>query len=310
MNSDIKSNLGPSEWWMLLGLSVIWGGSFFFIAVAVAELPPFTIVVSRVLLAALALWAVVAARGMAVPRSAKTWLALLVMGAINNAVPFTLITYGEKEIASGLAGILIATTPLFTVLTAGVFLADERITAKKIAGVVIGMAGVAVMIGPTALKGLGGAAMGQLAVVGGAASYALAGVYGRRFKALGISPIVVTAGQATTAALLLLPLCLAVDRPFSLPFPSPAAWGSVLALGFVCTAFAYVFYFRILAAAGATNIAQVTFLVPVSAVLLGWLFLGERLELIHLGGMALIALGLSAIDGRLWRRRLPIVRAS
>jgi len=295
---------------MLLGLSVIWGGSFFLIAVAVAELPPFTIVMLRVSLAALVLWAVVAVRGMAIPRSSKAWRALLVMGVINNAIPFTLITYGETEIASGLAGILIATTPLFTVLTAGVFLADERITTKKIVGVVIGMAGVAVMIGPAALQGIGGGTMGQLAVLGGAASYASAGVYGRRFKVMGISPIVVTAGQATTAALLLIPLSLVVDKPFSLPFPSPAAWGSVLALGLVCTAFAYIFYFRILATAGATNIAQVTFLVPVSAVLLGWLFLGERLELIHLGGMALIALGLSAIDGRLWRRRLSTARAS
>ncbi len=294
---------------MLLGLSVIWGGSFFFIAVAVEELPPFTIVALRVSLAALVLWAVVGARGMALPRSPQAWLAILVMGALNNAIPFTLITYGETEIASGLAGILIATTPLFTVLTAGVFLHDERITAKKIVGVVIGMAGVAVMIGPAALKGIGGAAMGQLAVLGGAASYAMAGVYGRRFKAMGTSPIVVTAGQATAAAFLLIPLSLAVDRPFSLPFPSPAAWGSILALGLVCTAFAYIFYFRILATAGATNIVQVTFLVPVSAVLLGWLFLGERLELIHLGGMALIALGLSAIDGRLWSRRPRPARA-
>lgn len=310
MNSDIKSNLGLTEWAMLLGLSVIWGSSFFLIAVAVAELPPFTIVALRVSLAALVLWAVVAARGVAAPRSPRAWMTLLVMGLLNNAIPFTLITYGEKEIASGLAGILIATTPLFTVLTAGAFLADERITAKKIIGIVIGMAGVAVMIGPAALQGMGGAALGQVAVLGGAASYASAGVYGRRFKAMGISPIVVTAGQATAAALLLIPLSLAVDKPFSLPFPSPAAWGSVVVLGLVCTAFAYIFYFRILATAGATNISQVTLLVPVSAVLLGWLFLGEQLELIHLGGMLLIALGLSAIDGRLWSRRLRPVRAN
>lgn len=310
MNQAIKSNLGAAEWAMLLGLSVIWGSSFFLIAVAVAELPPFTIVALRLSLAALVLWAVVAARGMSVPRSSQTWLALLVMGVMNNAMPFTLITYGEREIASGLAGILIATTPLFTVLTAGIFLADERITAMKIAGVVLGMGGVAVMIGPAAMQGMGGAAWGQLAVLASAASYAVAGVYGRRFKDMGISPIVVTAGQATTAALLLIPLSLAADRPFSLPFPSPAAWGSVLALGLVSTAFAYIFYFRILATAGATNIAQVTFLVPVSAVLLGWLFLGERLQLIHVGGMALIALGLSAIDGRLWRRRLRAAPAN
>jgi drug/metabolite transporter (DMT)-like permease len=166
---------------MLLGLSVIWGSSFFLIAVAVAELPPFTIVALRVSLAAFVLWAVVAARGMTIPRSLEAWLSLLVMGVINNAIPFTLITYGEMEIASGLAGILIATTPLFTVLAAGVFLADERTTAKKIAGVLIGMAGVAVMIGPAALQGIGGEAMGQLAVLACAASYASAGVYGRRF---------------------------------------------------------------------------------------------------------------------------------
>lgn len=154
---------------MLLGLSMIWGSSFFLIAVAVAELPPFTIVALRVSLAALVLWAVVAARGVAIPRSPRAWAALFVMGVINNAIPFTLITYGETEIASGLAGILIATTPLFTVLTAGVFLADERTTAKKIVGVLFGMAGVALMIGPAALQGIGGEALGQLAVLGGAA---------------------------------------------------------------------------------------------------------------------------------------------
>lgn len=309
MNSDIKTNLGPAEWALLLGLSVIWGSSFFFIAVAVAELPPFTIVALRVSLAALVLWALVAMRGLPIPQSRQAWTALFVMGVMNNAIPFTLITYGEMEIASGLAGILIATTPLFTVLAAGVFLTDERTTAKKIAGVLIGMAGVAVMIGPAALRGLGGQAMGQLAVLASAASYASAGVYGRRLKSMGINPIVATAGQATTAALLLIPLSLALDKPFSLPFPSPAAWGSILALGLVSTAFAYIFYFRLLATAGATNIALVTFLVPISAVFLGWLFLGERLELIHLGGVALIALGLSAIDGRLWSRRLRPARA-
>ncbi len=298
----IRAVMGPAEWAMLLGLSLLWGGSFFFVELALRDLPTLTIVALRVGLAAIALWGLVAALGRPVPRRAGVWLAFLGMGLTNNAVPFGLIVWGQQTIASGLAAILNATTPLFTVVVAGLLLADERMSARKLAGVAIGFAGVVAMIGPDALSGLGGDALAQVAVLGAAASYAVAGVFGRRFRRLGVEPVVVAAGQVTASTLLLAPLALALERPWTLAAPGPATWLAIGGLALLSTAVAYILYFEILRRAGATNLLLVTFLVPVSAVGLGVLVLGERLEAGHVAGMALIGAGLAAIDGRLLRR--------
>ena len=296
----INRAMGPAEWLLLVALSVLWGGSFFFSEVALAELPPFTVVLGRVGLAAVALVGMVLASGRRLPRSLRLWAAFLVMGGLNNLIPFSLIVWGQTAIASGLAAILNATTPLFTVVLAHVLTPDERMTPGRLSGVVLGLLGVVVMIGPAMLEGLGVAVTAQLACLAAALSYALAGIFGRRFR--GTPPLVTAAGQVCMSTLLILPLALVVDRPWSLPPPGPSTWGALIALALLSTALAYVIYFRILAAAGATNLVLVTFLIPVSALVLGITILGERLAPGHLAGMALIALGLAAIDGRPFAR--------
>lgn len=290
------------DWALLLALAVLWGGSFFFNGVAVRELPSFTLVWLRVAIAAAALLAIVRLSGQRMPTAPRVWAAFFGMGLLNNVLPFVLIVWGQHRIGSGLASILNATTPLFTVLLAHVLTRDERLTGPKLAGVVIGFAGAAVMIGPAALRAFGADTMAQLACLAGALSYGFAGIFGRRFRRMGVSPLATAAGQVSASTVLLLPLMLLVDAPWRLPAPGLATWGAVIGIALLSTALAYVLYFRILASAGATNLVLVTFLIPVSAILLGVLFLHEELLGRHIAGMGLIGLGLVAIDGRVVRR--------
>jgi drug/metabolite transporter (DMT)-like permease len=284
------------EWGLLLALSALWGGSFFFFKVLVAEYPPFTVVLGRVGLAAVFLNLWLWARGDAMPREPRLWGAFLVMGLLNNVAPFSLIVFGEARISSGLASILNATTPIAGVLVAHVFTTNEKLSGAKAAGVLFGFAGVATLLGPGALAGLGDDLLGEAACLLGALSYAFAGVYGRRFR--GVAPIKVATGQITASALVLLPLTALTDRPWTLAPPSAQALGAFIGIALFCTALAYILYFRILATAGATNLLLVTFLLPVSAMALGAVFLGETLSGRALAGLALIGLGLAAIDGR------------
>ena len=297
-----RTSMTPAEWGMLIALSLLWGGSFFFNGVAVKDLPPLTIVFSRVALAALTLYLFMAATGRRLPGSREVWLAFAGMGILNNVVPFSLIVWGQGQIASGVASILNATTPLFTVLVAHAFTADERLTPLRAGGVVAGFAGVAVMLGGGHLAG-GAPVLAYAACLGAALSYALSSVYGRRFRALGIAPLSVAAGQLTVSSLIMLPMMLVVDRPWALAMPGMDTVLALIGLATVSTALAYLLFFRILAGAGATNISLVTFLIPPSAILLGILFLGETLLPRHLAGLALIGLGLALVDGRLMRRR-------
>ncbi|MCP5374033.1 MAG: DMT family transporter [Hyphomicrobiales bacterium] len=300
--------MGGREWTLLVLLSVLWGGTFFFVEVALRELPPLTLVFCRVSLAALALVLLLHARGLRLPADRATWATFAAMGVLNNLVPFCLIFWGQTRISGGLASILNATTPLWTVVVAHLLTADERLTGHRLAGVALGLAGVVVLIGPGALAGLGTEVWGQVAVVGAALSYAFAGVYGRRFA--GRPPLVTAAGQVTATTVMMLPLVLVLDRPWTLAMPGAVTWAAVAGLALASTAVGYVLYFRILAAAGATNLLLVTFLIPVTAILLGALVLGERLDGAQAAGMALIAGGLAAIDGRplRWLRRDRRVR--
>ncbi len=317
MTSTIHKTMTASDWALLTILSVVWGGSFLFIGVAVKELPPLTIVALRVAMGALALRLILAVMGVPMPREREAWIAFLGMGILNNVIPFTLIVWGQKHIASGLASILNATTPLFTVIVAHYLTADERLTRQRFAGVVVGFLGVAVMIGGAALQSWNVAIPAQLAVLAAAVSYAFSGVYGRRFKAMGIPPLATAAGQVTASSAVLLPVALLVDHPWALPLPSTGTVASMLGLALLSTAFAYTLFFRLLGRAGATNVGLVTFLIPVSAILLGVLVLGETLEPRHMAGMALIGAGLILIDGRLVARvarafssRKPALRGS
>ena len=306
MQTRPAAAMEASEWGLLLALSVLWGGTFFFAKVAVTALPPLTVVLLRVGIAALALLIVIRASGVTVPYDVRLWRDFLAMGALNNVIPFGLLFWAQTEIASGLAAILNATTPLFAVLLAHATRAGERLTAARLSGVLCGCLGVTILVGSDVLHGLGGGIPAQLACLAAALSYAVAGLFGRRFR--GISAPVTAFGQVAASTMISLPLVLALDKPWTLPMPGPQVWGALLGLGLLGTALAYILYFRILVAAGATNLLLVTFLIPVSAILLGTMFLGERLDARHFAGMAMIGLGLAAIDGRVLKfigRRHP-----
>jgi len=300
--------MGPVEWLLLVALSVIWGGSFFFAKIALAQLPPFCIVLARVGIAAAALNILLPVLGLRLPTDGASWRAFFVMGILNNLMPFSLIVWGQTQIASGLASILNATTPLFAAVFAHFLTHDERLTANRLVGVALGFAGVAIMIGTEAFAGLNRHILGELSVIAAAVSYAFASIFGRRFR--GRPPLVTAAGQVTATTLLVLPVMLAVDRPWNLPMPGPSTWGALLGLALLCTALAYVIFFRILATAGATNLMLVTLLIPVSALLLGTTLLDESLDPHALAGMGLIGLGLAAIDGRPFARLAALFRPS
>jgi drug/metabolite transporter (DMT)-like permease len=299
--------MSAAEWGLLLALTLLWSGTFFFAKLALADLPPLTLVLGRVGIAALALHLGLRLAGRRLPRDKRLWGAFLVMGALNNFIPFSLLNWGQLHIASGLAAILNATTPLFTILLAHFLTRDERMTVNKVTGVLAGLVGVAVMIGLDALKGVSIGILGEIACIGAAISYAGAGIFGRRFRRMGLSPAVTAAGQLTASTLLMAPVALSIEHPWTLPGIGAGALAALLALALLSTALAYIVYFRILATAGATNLLLVTLLLPVGAILLGTLFLGETMAPRHFLGMGLIALGLAAIDGRPFAllRRLP-----
>jgi drug/metabolite transporter (DMT)-like permease len=291
--------MGLSEWILLVTLSVLWGGSFFFIEIALKGLSPLTLVLGRVGLAAIALTTFVYLSGKRMPASPSLWSEFLVMGALNNLIPFTLIVWGQTHIDSSLAAILNATTPVFTVVLAHFLTQDESLTSNRLAGVFLGVCGVSVLIGREALHGLSLSSLGQVAILGAAISYGCAGIYGRRFRLL--PSTVAAAGMLTGTTIMMLPLVMLLEQPWTLE-PSALTWGAVLGLSLLSTAIAYLIYFRILAVAGATNLMLVTFLIPVSALVLGVFVLREELQWTECVGMMLIFAGLAAIDGRLISR--------
>jgi drug/metabolite transporter (DMT)-like permease len=287
------------EWLLLVALSVLWGGSFFFNGIAVRELPTFTVVVVRVALAAVILLLVMRATRQALPAGAHIWRAFIVMGVLNNAIPFGLIVWGQQHIASGLAAILNATTPLFTVFVVHFVAVDERMSGRRLGGVVLGVIGVVVLVGPGWLYSADTHVGGQLAILGAALSYGFASLYGRRFASLGVTPMASATGQVCGSSLVLLPIMLFVDRPWLLSMPSTETLLALFGLASLSTALAYILYFRILATAGATNLMLVTLLLPVTAMVLGIAFLNETLRTQDLVGMIIIGFGLVVLDGRL-----------
>ena len=291
--------MSATDWLLLLLLSLLWGGSFFFAKIALQDLPPLTLAFGRVAIAAGILVVLVRMTGTALPQSLSAWRPFVIMGALNNAVPFALIMWGQTHIASGLAAILNATTPLFTVLVAHVATRDEKLTPTRVAGVMFGFGGVVIMVGPDMLRDLGADIAAQFACLAATLSYAMAGVFGRQFRSE--PPLRVAAGQLVASSVMLAPLALLVDRPWMLAWPGASACAALVALASLSTALGYLIYFRILARAGATNVLLVTFLIPVSAILLGTLILAEQLAARHIIGMIAIAIGLAAIDGRAMR---------
>ena len=310
MNSPgINARMGVVEWSMLLLLSMLWGGSYFFVEIALLEWSPLLIVAVRVVVACLVIWGIVLAAGLPVPRSPRAWTAFFWMGLLNNIIPFLLIVWGQKEIESGLAAILTAAAPIFSVIVAGIWLKDEPLTRSKLLGTALGLIGVGVLIGPRARAGLSANLLAQLAGVGAARGDAVAGVDARRYTRMKDDPIVAASGQLLMSTLIMLALVLGFEAPAQLIESSARVWAVVGLMAVFSTALAYILYFRLLASAGATNAILVTLLIPVTAILLGALFLDERLQWLHFLGMVVIGLGLSVIDGRLWQRMVRPRRA-
>jgi drug/metabolite transporter (DMT)-like permease len=274
--APIHRRMDATDWAILAVLSLMWGGSFFFLAIQLRALPPFTIVLLRVGLAALILIGWAAATRLPLPRP-RLWPAFLVLGLLNNVIPFVLYGFAQQTIPSGLAGILNATTPLWGVLVAHLFTRDERATPAKVVGVLLGFAGVAAMTGGDALGGVGRDLLAQLACLLATLCYALAAVWARRFGDAGVTPLGVATGQLTAATAVMLPLVLVVDRPWTLAMPGLDIWGATVGMGAGLDRLRLCLYFRLVERAGASNSLLVTFTIPIVAILLGVAVLGEAL---------------------------------
>lgn len=296
----LQKDISPRAWAELTLLALIWGASFLTIAIALREIAPLTVVAHRVSWAAIALWLVVLALRLPLPRSPRVWFAFLMMGLLNNVIPFGLMAWGQLHIESGLTSIFNSATALFGVLLAALFFADERITPRKALGVTLGFAGVTIAIGVDNLTQFDIRSLAQLAVLGGTVSYALAGIWAR--KMLGDQPPqVAAAGMLTGATVIILPLAWIVEGPIRLDL-QPATLTAVAYYALAGTALAYLLYYRVLAMAGSSNLMLVTLMMPPVSILLGAFFLGEALQTSAYLGFALLALGLIVLDGRIWRR--------
>ena len=291
--------MGVRLWFLIVILSIIWGASFFFVEIAIEKMTPLTIVLFRVGFAAFLLLGFVRLTGRKMPKNPGIWGAFLALGALNNVIPFSLITWGQNHIDSSLAAILNATAPVFSVILAHFLTKDEPLTKNRLAGVLFGWGGVALLIGIDALNGVGIKIAGQVAVLGAALLYALAAIFARRFK--DIDPVVVAAGMLTGSTIIMIPLAFIIEQPFSLD-PTPVTWAALFGLSAISTSLAYIIYFYVLSKAGATNLLLVTFLIPVSAIFLGMMLLGETPGWNAFTGMGLIFIGLVFIDGRLLKR--------
>lgn len=284
-------------WLLLILLSVLWGGAFFFIGVTLRELPPFTVVLARVAFGAFLLVPLLKLLGGAWPKTWGGWMPFMAMGMLNNVIPFSLLTVGQTYISSGLASVLNATTPLFTALVLAAS-GEERLIARRVVGVIIGLAGVIVLRAPW-LDQSHGQTVGMLLCLGAAVSYGLSGLWGRR-KLTGVPPITSATCQLVCSSVVMALLATALERPWQLPMPSIATWASLIGVAALGTSLAYIVFFQILNRSGATNAMLVTLLIPVTAILLGFLVLGEPISRHEILGALIIASALLMIDGRVF----------
>jgi len=297
--SPVQKTISPRAWAELLMLSLIWGASFLSIRVALNEIGPLTAVAHRTGWAMLILWAYVILRRLELPTDLRVWAAFLMMGLLNNVIPFSLMAWGQLHIETGLTSILNASTAIFGVIAAAVFFADEKLTVRKAIGVTLGFIGVSTAIGLAAFKNFDIRSLGQLAVIGGTVSYALAGVWAR--KKLGhLKPQVAAAGMLSGASLMTIPAAWIVEGPISLSL-QPQTWTAIAYYAIVATAIAYMLYYRVLAMAGSGNLMLCTLLVAPVAIVLGAIVLGEALPLRAYAGFAILALGLVILDGRVFK---------
>ena len=288
--------MSKQAWSLLLLLSAIWGASFLFIEMALVALSPASLVFFRVLIGAMTLGFVIMVTRRALPKQASFWFSTLVMGAINNVIPFTLIAYGQVTITGGMASIINANTAFFGVLVAAIFIVNEKLSAHRLIGVIIGVSGVVIVVGPSELSQFDLTSIGQLAVILATLSYAFASVWGR-LKLQGYDSIV-TAFATTLSASLILGVYLLVTQSFPVFDVTISLVIVAIGLGMIGTGYAYMIYFRILALAGASNLMLVTIIVPIFAVTLDAIFLSQWVSVREMLGFGIIAIGLAVMDGR------------
>ena len=300
MTVSSQAMMRNTDWALLLLLGVIWGASFFFARIAVAEVEPLVLVFLRVAIAALALQLYLALRAVSIRSALPRAGEFLLLALLNNIVPFFLIFLGQTELGAGLAAVLNATTPFWTLLIAGAATRDERLSPNKLIGILVGVLGTAIVVGPGLWDAAGSPLWAKLALIGASVSYGCAAVYAKRFR--GMEPPLIAVSQLSLSALIVLPFAWAINGFDAAFAASGAAWAAIVAIALLSTAFAYILFFRLLASAGATNASLVTQVVPVTAVLLGTLFLGERIAWAELLGMGVIAIGFAIVDGRVVSR--------
>lgn len=289
--------------WLLIGiLSILWGGAFFLIEVGLRSYPPITLVFMRLALAVPPMWIAMRLMGERWPTEPRIWGLLGIVGALNCALPFILFFWGQQYLDSGYASILNATTPIWGVVVAHFMTHDEKATPARIVGVLVGMAGIIVMVGPDAMKGLSNNLLAQIACIISTLFYSFAAIYGRRLSQTQMTPMVVATGQTAMAALFMLPVVLLFDQPWAMAMPRLDSTLAGVTLALLSTALAYILYFRLIDRAGASNAQLVAFLMPILAVILGIAFLGESLSSGQIAGAGLIAVGLAILDGRLVAR--------
>lgn len=286
---DLKS------WLLLILLAVLWGCSYFFVGFAVRELPPLTVVLARVALAAAIIYPVFKSQGGSLPTTLRGWLPFSVMGMMNNVIPFSLIFASQLYISSGLASVLNATTPLFAVIVSASF-GEERLILRRVAGVLIGLLGVYVLRDPDHVQS-GAQIIGMLFCLGAALSYGFASLWGRR-NFNNVAPLTTTTCQLISSSLVMAVIAGAFEQPWHLAVPSPTTWAALLGLAALSTALGYIVFFTTLKRVGPSNVQVVTLLMPVPAILLGVMVLGEPLALRDIAGALIIAASLLVIDGR------------
>ena len=296
--------MSRQAWALLLLLSAIWGASFLFIEIALGAMGPITLVFFRVAIASIALGLYAKLAGLSLPKDAGFWQSVMVMGVLNNAIPFCFIAYGQLSITGGMASIINANTAFFGVIVAACFLPAERLSPRRLIGVLIGVSGVAFVVGPSELLRFDVAQIGQLAVVVATLSYAFASVWGR-LRLQGYNSTITALGTSLSSSFVLFFVMIFAE---GVPFfaITPALIIVAIGLGVIGTAGAYIIYFKILAVAGASNLMLVTIIVPVFAVTLDAIVLRQWVSLQELCGFVIIAAGLAIMDGRLWsmmRRR-------
>ena len=299
MTQSSQTRINRTSWVIMALLALIWGGSFLSIRVALEEVGVLTTVAFRVGLAALALWAYVLWRGLAVPTGGRWLMNCLLLGVFNNIIPFCLIVWGQTHIPSGLAGILNASNVIFSVGLAALLFHDERLTAAKSVGVALGLAGVALTIGPGVLTDLDLTSLGQIAILAASLSYAISSIYSRH-ALRDVRPEVVAAGMLTVSSLAMIPAAVWVEGVPTFDY-ALKTWGALLYISLLSSAFAYILFYRVLQTAGAGNVSLVTLMIAPVAVVLGAVTYNEALPPAAYLGLCLLALGMLVIDGRIFR---------